>query len=82
MLIYVKDFVGLLLVVIVIVEYDFLCDEGEVYGCLFYVSGVKVEMIWCDGMLYGFYDMGVILFGVWVWIEKGVVSFCRIFESV
>ena len=44
--------------VIVTAEFDPLRDQGEAYGVGLFAAGSKAEMIRCDGMIHGFFDMG------------------------
>lgn len=52
------SFAGLPPAVIVTAELDPLRDEGEVYGGVLRTAGVKAEIMRCDGMTHGFFDMG------------------------
>jgi acetyl esterase len=70
-----QSFAGLPPAVILTAEYDPLRDEGEAYGQALAAAGVGCDIIRCDGMLHGFYDMGQISPGARKWIDIGVARF-------
>jgi acetyl esterase len=49
---------GLPAAVIVTAEFDPLRDEGEAYGHALRAAGVQADVMRCDGVIHGFFDMG------------------------
>jgi acetyl esterase len=49
---------GLPAAVIVTAEFDPLRDEGEAYGRALRTAGVEADVMRCDGVIHGFFDMG------------------------
>lgn len=49
---------GLPATVIVTAEFDPLRDEGEAYGSALRTAGVQADVMRCDGVIHGFFDMG------------------------
>lgn len=52
---------GIVFVVVIIVWFDFLCDEGVVYVCVLVVVGVWVKYYEGFGLIYGYFGMGDVL---------------------
>ena len=69
---------GLPPAVIVTAEFDPLRDEGEAYGRALQAAGVKADVIRCDGMIHGFFDMGRWSPGA----QKGIQESIRRFGEV
>ncbi|QBJ96564.1 alpha/beta hydrolase [Rhodococcus sp. ABRD24] len=63
--------------VIVTAEFDPLRDEAEDYGRELRIAGVPVEVVRCDGMIHGFFDMGAASPGAQQHIERT----CRLFAK-
>jgi acetyl esterase len=72
------DLSGLPPAVVVTAEYDPLRDEGEAYAEAMSAAGVPVEVRRFDGMIHGFFDMGLFSPGAQAAIDES----CRMFAKV
>lgn len=75
-------FVGVVLVWIVMVEYDLLSDEGVVYVDKLCVVGNVVMLVCYLGMIYEFFKMGGYVLEVWVVYVDVVVVLKVVFDEV
>lgn len=72
------DFSGLPPAVVVTAEYDPLRDEGEAYGAALSAAGVPVEVRRFDGMIHGFFDMGVYSPAAQAAIDESCALFAKV----
>ncbi len=64
--------------VIVTAEYDPLRDEGEAYAARLSEAGVQVEVRRFDGMIHGFFDMGLYSPGAQAAVDESCAMFAKV----
>ena len=72
------DLSGLPPAVVVTAEYDPLRDEGEAYAEALSAAGVPVEVRRFDGMIHGFFDMGLFSPGAQAAIDESCAMFAKV----
>lgn len=55
--------------------FDPLCDEGEAYGAAVNAAGGQAEVVRCEGMIHGFFDLGNASPAAKSYIEQGCTRF-------
>ena len=62
-------------------EFDPLRDEGEAYGAALSAAGSKAEVVRCEGMIHGFFDLGWLSPAALTFMEQGCKRFGELLRN-